>query len=131
MCFNLKTSILTFSVGVISGITAVYLKKYTLGLLIICYSLIQFSEIFIWYGLENDNDNINKFGTNLGKYLLPMHNIAIGLGLYLSTNQITPLIISLLFYICILFIFSVSLWGYGYVFSRLLSFFVANLGDCK
>ena len=45
MCFSLESSILTFSIGILSGLTAIFLKQYVLGMLILCYSQMQFSEI--------------------------------------------------------------------------------------
>lgn len=102
MCFSLETSIVTFLTATITGIVAIYLKQYVLGILILCYSQMQLSEVLIWYGINNKNDNYNLVGTNYGKFLLPTHNIAIGLGIYLETGYILPLIIGLIFYIGVL-----------------------------
>lgn len=102
MCFNLETSIVTFLSGMISGIIAINYKQYILGALILCYSLMQLSEVFIWYGIENNNKEMNKFGTALGKYSLPAHNIAIGLGIYIATGEYIPLLIGIGFYLYVL-----------------------------
>lgn len=102
MCFSQSTSVVTFLVGMLSGVAAIYLKQYVLGMLILCYAQMQLSEVLIWYGLNNNNDTFNKIGTRYGKYLLPAHNIAIGLGIYIETGEILPLIIGLLFYILIM-----------------------------
>jgi len=102
MCFDLKTSIITFIVGSVSGIIGILLKQYILGTLIIIYSLIQLSEIFIWAGLENNNTTLNKIGTNIGKYTLPAHVLAVGLGFYIATGKNIILIVGLLFYIGVL-----------------------------
>ena len=104
MCFNLETSVVTFLSGLISGIVALFYKQYILGSLILCYSLMQLSEIFIWYGIENENKELNKLGTAIGKYSLPAHNIAIGLGIYAATGEYTPLLIGIAFYLYILLV---------------------------
>jgi len=77
-------------------------------MLIICYSQMQLSEVLIWYGLNNNNDLINKIGTQYGKLLLPAHNIAIGLGIYLATGELLPFIIGLIFYICIIIYYNLK-----------------------
>lgn len=106
MCFNLETSIATFTSAMISGIAAIYLNQPILGILILCYGQMQFSELLIWQSIKDNDTNLNKIGTAYGKYLLPAHNIAIGLGIYLKTKQILPLIIGLIFYIAILIVYN-------------------------
>ena len=102
MCFNLNTSIATSLSGLVSGVIALAYKQYILGALILCYSLMQLSEVFIWAGIENDNKELNKFGTALGKYSLPAHNIAIGLGIYIATGEYIPLLVGIGFYLYII-----------------------------
>jgi len=84
MCYSVKTSIISYTLGIISGIFALCTRQITLGILILTYSQMQFAELLIWHGIDTNNDNLNKFGTSYGKYLLATHNIAIGLGIILS-----------------------------------------------
>jgi len=106
MCYNLETSIVSFTFAMASGIAALSLKQYILGLLILCYGQMQLSEVFIWKGLTDNNVSLNRFGTAYGKYLLPAHNLAIGLGIYLHTKNILPLIIGALFYLIVMLIYA-------------------------
>jgi hypothetical protein len=111
MCYSFRTSILSYVLGIISGIFALFTRQIVLGLLILTYSQIQFSEMLIWYGIDNNNIKINKFGTSYGKYLLATHNIAISVGIIISVLLISkksfdisyfvPLIISILFFMFI------------------------------
>ena len=66
----------------------------------------QLSEVIIWKSIHDNDTNLNKIGTNYGKYLLPAHNIAIGVGIYMHTKNLIPLIIGLVFYICILIVYN-------------------------
>jgi len=91
MCYNLQTSIVSFIFAMTSGIVAIYLKQYILGILILCYGQMQLSEVLIWKGINDNNSYLNRLGTAYGKYLLPAHNLAIGLGIYLHTKDILPL----------------------------------------
>jgi len=106
MCYNLETSIVSFTFAMASGIAALSLKQYVLGLLILCYGQMQLSEVFIWKGITDNNVSLNIFGTAYGKYLLPAHNLAIGLGIYLHTKNILPLIIGALFYLIVMLIYA-------------------------
>lgn len=109
MCYSFNTSLLSYSLGIISAIFCFFTRQYVLGMLILCYSQMQLSEMIIWYGIDHDNDKINKVGTSVGKYLLPMHNIAIGIGVILSVfflskkkldfKDFIPLLVGVLFYI--------------------------------
>jgi len=115
MCYSFKTSLLSYSLGIISGIFAICTKQIALGVLILTYSQMQFAELLIWYGIDTNNDKLNKFGTSYGKYLLATHNIAIGLGIILSIifvskrqlkfSDFIPLIIGVLFFLIIVFFF--------------------------
>jgi hypothetical protein len=114
MCYSFTTSIISYVLGIISGIFALMTRQFTLGILILTYSQMQFAELLIWYGIDTQNDDVNRFGTSYGKYLLATHNIAIGLGIILSiiiskkTLKIIdfiPLIIGILFFLYILFIY--------------------------
>ena len=111
MCYSFKSSILSYVLGIISGIFALCTRQVVLGCLILTYSQMQFSEMLIWHGIDIKDDKINKFGTSYGKYLLATHNIAIAIGIILSILIISkkslkitdfiPLIISILFFIFI------------------------------
>ena len=111
MCYSFKTSILSYVLGMISGIFALCTQQVVLGCLIITYSQMQFSEMLIWHGIDTNDDKINKFGTSYGKYLLATHNIAISIGIIISILVISkksfdiyyliPLIISILFFMFI------------------------------
>jgi len=113
MCYNIETSIATFISGFISGIVALALKQTILGCLILSYALMQFSEIIIWRGIDTDNVRLNKIGTAIGKYTLPSHNIALGLGVLITywayknePKYWFPLVAGVLFYISILIYYS-------------------------
>lgn len=111
MCYSFKTSVLSYTLGIISGIFALFTRQIALGILILTYSQMQFAELLIWHGIDTNDNNLNKFGSSYGKYLLATHNIAIGLGIILSIIFISkqklkffdfiPLIIGILFFIYI------------------------------
>ena len=115
MCYSFKTSIISYVLGIISGIFALFTRQIALVILILTYSQTQLAELLIWHGIDTKNDNLNKFGTSYGKYLLATHNIAIGLGIILSIIFISkkklkitdfiPLIIGILFFLYVLFFF--------------------------
>jgi hypothetical protein len=68
----------------LAAIFALCTKQYIIGMLILFYVQIQLSEAMIWKGIDSDDINLNKTGTMYGKYLLPTHLFAIGLGYLLS-----------------------------------------------
>jgi len=114
MCYSFTTSIISYVLGIISGIFALMTRQITLGILILTYSQMQFAELLIWHGIDTKNDDLNRFGSSYGKYLLATHNIAIGLGIILSiiiskkTLKITdfiPLLVGIIFFLYILFIY--------------------------
>lgn len=112
MCYSFKTSLLSYTLGIISGIFAICTRQIALGVLILTYSQMQFAELLIWRGIDTNNDKLNKFGTSYGKYLLATHNIAIGLGIILSImfvskrslkiSDFIPLLVGILFFLFIL-----------------------------
>ena len=116
MCYSVSTSIISYTVGMLSAIFALFTGQYILGMLILFYVQIQMSELIIWKGIDDDNISLNKTGTMYGKYLLPTHNIAIGLGIILAvymsgekfkTQDFLPLVVGIVFYIyIILFVYS-------------------------
>lgn len=115
MCYSFKTSLISYSLGIISGIFALFTRQIALGLLILTYSQMQFAELLIWHGIDTNNDNLNKLGTSYGKYLLATHNIAIGLGIILSIifvskqklklTDFIPLIIGIVFFMWVIFFY--------------------------
>jgi hypothetical protein len=112
MCFSFKTSIITYTIGIASAIFAFCTRQVVLGALILAYSQMQLAEAMIWYGIDNKDSKWNRRGTYYGKYLLPIHNIAIGLGiivaiLFVSKKQlkavdVIPLLVGALFYLAVL-----------------------------
>lgn len=116
MCYSVKTSIISYTLGMLSAAFALCTKQWVLGMLILFYSQMQLSEAIIWRGIDTGNAKLNEIGTKYGQYLLPTHNIGIGLGLLLSvymsggtrsitTRNYVPLILGLLFFagICVLY----------------------------
>jgi hypothetical protein len=112
MCFSLKTSIITYTIGIASAVFAFCTRQVVLGTLILAYSQMQLAEAMIWYGVDHNDTDLNQKGTSYGKYLLPTHNIAIGLGiifsiLFVSKKKlkgidVIPLVVGVLFYIAVL-----------------------------
>ena len=112
MCYDLKVSIVSFVTVTLSGLVAIKIKQPILGLLMICYGLMQLAEAIIWIGIDKNNKSINKIGTKLAKYSLPLHNIAIGIGIIIAfwayKNNLKywiPLIVGIIFYIIVLVIY--------------------------
>lgn len=122
MCYSFKTSIISYIIGLISAFFAVKMSivksnvgLMILGMLILFYVQIQFSEALIWKGIDDKNIELNKLGTFFAKYTLPSHLIGIGLGviiavLYIDKRKLRftdfiPLIIGILFYLSVLLYF--------------------------
>lgn len=112
MCYSFKTSLFSYTLGIISAIIAFFTRQYVLGCLIFSYTQMQLSEMLIWHGIDINDINLNIKGTNLGKYLLATHNIAIGIGILLSIILISkrklkitdfiPIILGIIFFIIII-----------------------------
>lgn len=92
MCYSFRTSLISFTFGILSAMFALYTRQTALGILILAYSQMQLSEAMIWYGIDNNNMILNKIGTSYGKYTLPTHIFAIGTGILLAVmyNQKRP-----------------------------------------
>ena len=111
MCYSLRTSIISYSIGLISALVAFMTRQPVLGTLIFAYSQMQLSELLIWRGIDTNNIRLNKIGTQWGKYLLATHNIAIGIGIILAVIFIRkkpltlwdsiPLILGSIFFVVI------------------------------
>jgi len=84
MCFSFKTSIISYTLGIIAAVIAFLTNQIALGVLILFFSQIQLSEALIWRGIDTKNDGLNRFGTIYGKYMLPTHLFALGLGIILE-----------------------------------------------
>jgi hypothetical protein len=117
MCYDFKTSIISYSLGMIAAIFALCTQQYILGMLILFYVQMQLSEALIWKGLDTDNKTLNKKGTSYGKYLLATHNIGIGLGViidaYSRNKRLTlvdyiPFIIGVVFFLMVLIIYETT-----------------------
>ena len=79
MCYSQTTSIISYTVGMLSAIFAFFTGQYVLGMLVLFYSQMQLSELMIWKGIDDGDIGLDGKGTAYGKYLLPTHNIAGGL----------------------------------------------------
>jgi hypothetical protein len=110
MCYSFKTSIISFTIGIISAIIAFYTRQYLIAVFILFYIQMQLSEAIIWRGIDKDDIKLNKIGTAYGKYLLPTHIFAFGLGYLISLKMLNkkidekdfiPLIIGVIFYIIV------------------------------
>jgi hypothetical protein len=112
MCYSQRTSLISYSLGILAAILAFSTKQYILGSLILVFSQIQLSELLIWKGIDDNSSHLNKIGTAYGKYTLPMHPMAIGLGIlitiYIAKQTIRfcdtiPFILGLLFYLYVIY----------------------------
>lgn len=115
MCYDIQTSVVSFTIVTVCGVTALGLKQPVLGCLMLTYGLMQLSEVLIWRGVDTKNETINRAGTTLGKYTLPSHNIAIGIGILIaywsyrgSVKYWIPLFIGVIFYIGVMINYSVQ-----------------------
>ena len=110
MCYSVRTSVISFTTAIISAIFAFSTRQYVIGILILFYSQMQLAEGIIWKGIDDNNIGLNKFGTAYGKYLLPTHPFAVGLGILISAivlgrsigaKTVIPLIVGAIFYMVI------------------------------
>lgn len=116
MCFSFRTSLISYTLGMLSGAFAIYTGQLMLGTLMLFYSQMQLAEAFIWKGIDENNLKLNRVGTSYGKYLLPTHNFAIGLGLIFSVlliqkrsltiHDFIPLTIGITFYGIIMILYA-------------------------
>lgn len=113
MCYSFKTSIISYSLGMLSAFFALATKQYILGTLILFYCQMQLSEAMIWKGIDERNISLNKTGTKYGRYLLPSHIFAVGLGYLIAMKLVQkqvikpvhflPMLIGVIFYLVIIF----------------------------
>jgi hypothetical protein len=116
MCFSFKTSIISYTLGMASAAFALYTGQLMLGVLILFYSQMQLAEALIWRGIDTNDLDLNRAGTSYGKYLLPTHNVALGIGLLLSIvliqkrtlklNDFVPLVVGVIFYGIIMMLYA-------------------------
>lgn len=106
MCYDIQTSIASFLSVTITGIVALRIRQPIIGCLMLSYGAMQLSEIIIWRGVDTDNPDLNRVGTTIGKYTLPSHNLAIGVGVLIAywgsrhkPIYWIPLTVGVLFYI--------------------------------
>jgi hypothetical protein len=115
MCFNFRTSIIAYTIGLVSAVFALCTRQLVLGCLVLAYAQMQLSEALIWAGIDKDDPGLNRTGTSFGKYLLATHNLAIGVGiilsvLFISKRKLTffdtiPMLIGALFFVCIVLLY--------------------------
>lgn len=114
MCYSVNTSILSLVLALGSVLYAINTNQIILGIFILFYCQIQLSEAIIWHGIDTKSLTLNKIGTTYGKYLLPTHIFAVGLGILIVALQnktleeleyfdILPIIIGIIFYFIIIF----------------------------
>ena len=91
MCYDLRTSLLFYTVGMISAIFAIYTGfsnnnsgQLILGFLVLTYVQVQLGEAIIWRGIDTNSTNLNKTGTDYLKYTLSMHIIGIAIGVLIG-----------------------------------------------
>jgi hypothetical protein len=110
MCYSLRSSLISYFLGLIASLFALCTNQIALGVLILFFSQIQLSEAIIWRSIDTDNVNLNKIGTAFGKYTLPTHLFALGIGILLEkmrnkkkikNSDYMPLYLGVLFYIYI------------------------------
>jgi len=106
MCYSLNTSILSYSIGLIFGIAAIYTKQFILGMLILGYCQIQLGEAIIWRGIDTSSISLNRIGTLFLKYTLPSHLLFVGIGILFVSKNYIPLLLGILFYVSVLLYYS-------------------------
>lgn len=95
MCYSFEHSLVAFLSVTICGSIALALPtrggnpswalhQPILGSLMLCYGLMQVSEMLIWRGIDTDTPALNRAGTAVGKYTLCAHNVALGIGVLIA-----------------------------------------------
>jgi hypothetical protein len=113
MCYNIETSTVSFMVITTCGIIALNMHQPILGCLMLAYGLMQLSEILIWRSIDTKSESLNRVGTTIGKYTLPSHNMAIGVGVLIAywasrKNPVywVPLIVGIMFYVAVMIVYA-------------------------
>ena len=111
MCYSFQTSLISYAIGMISGIIALCTNQILLGCLILSYIQIQLSEALIWKGIDRQDLKMNRIGTSMAKYLLAIHNIGIAIGILIvygwKPSSLWPLFLSILFFLVVVWIYHV------------------------
>lgn len=106
MCYSVKTSIIAYTVGMMSALVAIKTGNLPLGFLILFYCQIQLAEGIIWRGIDTNNLQLNQLGTTIAKYALALQLFGFGIGLYLAYGYIHPLAIGAIFFIIVCVIYA-------------------------
>ena len=97
MCYNLESSIYSFTIAVRSSYL-MYRRNNKLDKfnypLIFAYSFVQLGEAFMWYDLNCGN--LNKLGGYIAYYSLASHVFAMGVSLYLINKNSLGIILGIL-----------------------------------
>lgn len=96
MCWSLEVSILSWVIGMFSGIWLLKRKQKNdiiLAYLIFTYAQMQLAEALMW--LDPNCGKINKIGTYIAYFSLWLHPLVIGLGIYKVYKIKLPMILGL------------------------------------
>lgn len=96
MCWSIEASIITWIIGVISGLYLLVRRlknDIVMGLLVLTYSSMQLWESLMWY--DQGCGTVNRVGTQLAYFALWSHVLAISIGLYFEYGAIVPMFIGL------------------------------------
>lgn len=88
MCFSVQSSVFAAVLGWSAAWYAFRTRQPLLGSLIAVYSLMQVSEALVWWGIDTSQPALNRLGGYIGKYSLPAHNLALGLGVLLCARYV-------------------------------------------
>lgn len=108
MCYSVKTSLLSYMLGLAAAIFALCTRQWALGMLILFYCQIQLGELMIWKGVDSNDKHLNKIGTSFTKFMLATHTMGLGLGILLSVIfvskkkvgfiDVVPLLVGIIFF---------------------------------
>lgn len=108
MCYSVNTSIIAYTVGLISAMAAIKMGQIPLGFLILFYCQIQLAEGIIWKGIDTNSLRLNQIGTSIAKYALALHLLGFGIGLYLAYGYTLPFITGAMFFIIVCAIYATT-----------------------
>lgn len=96
MCWSFEASLITWIIGLISGIYLLYRKHkndIVMGTLVLAYSSMQLWEALMWY--DQKCGKLNAIATKFAYIALWTHVLAIGIGLRYEYKTVIPLYIGL------------------------------------
>jgi len=96
MCQTFEISLISFIIGICVSQTLYKRNKpydKTLALLISFYSFMQLFEAMMWYSLKTNNLELNLKATKYAYIILWTHVFALGLGIYLETKEVFPMLV--------------------------------------